>query len=94
MGGALFVNYAFNSNFSLPLRLEYLDSSGGINLLYGAGSKAWSVTVTPTYQEKIFFARLELSYIGTENSTPGFVFGDTGAQSSQARAMIETGIIF
>lgn len=93
-GGALFVNYAFNSNFSLPLRLEYLDTSGGINLLYGAGSKAWSVTITPTYQEKIFFARLELSYIGTENSTPGFVFGDTGAQSSQARAMIETGIIF
>jgi len=93
-GGALFVNYAFDSHFSLPVRLEYLDTSGGTNLLYGAGSKAWSVTVTPTYQEKIFFARLELSYIAADSSTSGFVFGETGTSTSQARAMIETGVIF
>jgi Putative beta-barrel porin-2, OmpL-like. bbp2 len=93
-GGALFVDYAFNSNFSLPVRLEYLDTSGGTNLLYGAGSKAWSVTVTPTYQEKIFFARLELSYIAADSSTSEFVFGETGTSTSQARAMLETGVIF
>ena len=93
-GGALFVNYAFSPKFSLPVRLEYLDTSGGINLLYGPGSKAWSVTVTPTYQENIFFARLGLSYIAAESSTAGFVFGETGTNTSQTRAMIETGIIF
>jgi hypothetical protein len=93
-GGALLVNYAVNSKFSIPARLEYLDTSGSTNLLYGAGSKAWSVTVTPTYQEKIFFARLELSYIAADSSTSGFVFGETGTSTSQARAMIETGVIF
>jgi hypothetical protein len=92
-GGALFVNYAFSPKFSLPVRLEYLDTSGGTNLLYGAGSKAWSVTVTPTYQENIFFARLELSYVAAESSAAGIVFGETGTDTSQARAMIETGII-
>ncbi len=93
-GGALLVNYAVNSKFSAPARLEYLGSSGGTNLLYGPGSKAWSVTVTPTYQEKIFFARPELSYIAAESSTSGFAFGETGTSNSQAGAMIETGFIF
>jgi Putative beta-barrel porin-2, OmpL-like. bbp2 len=63
-------------------------------LLYGAGSKAWSVTLTPTYQENIFFARLEPSYVAAERSAAGFVFGETGTNTSQARALIETGIIF
>jgi len=93
-GGALLLNYAVNSTLSLPGRLEYLDSNGGTNLLYGAGSKAWSVTVTPTYQEKVFFARLELSYVVANSATPGFVLGANGTHTSQARAMMETGVIF
>jgi hypothetical protein len=90
----LLVNYAVNSKFSVPARLEYLGTGGGANLLYGAGSKAWAVTLTPTYQENIFFARLELSYVAADSSTAGFVFGETGTNTSQARALIETGIIF
>ena len=92
-GGALLVNYAVNSKYSVPGLLEYLGINGGTNLLYGAGSKAWSVTLTPAYQENIFFARLELSYILANSSAAGFVFGETGTDTSQARAMIETGII-
>lgn len=33
------------------------------SLLYGPGSNAFSLTVTPTYQHKIFFARAEFSYV-------------------------------
>ena len=33
------------------------------SVLYGPGSKAFSFTVTPTYQHKIFFARTEFSYV-------------------------------
>ncbi len=93
-GSALFVNYAFDPHFSFPVRFEYLDTAGRTNLLYGAGSKAWSVTLTPTCQEGIFFARLELSYVAARSSTSGLVFGGDGTGTSQARAMIETGVIF
>ena len=41
---------------------------GAANLLYGPGSAAWSVTVTPTYQKNIFFTRAELSYVGMQDT--------------------------
>jgi hypothetical protein len=93
-GASLLVNYAFNANWSLPVRGEYESTSGMTNLLYGPGSKAWSLTVTPTYQDKIFFGRFELSYIEGSSTTPGDVFGSDGMSTTQARAMLETGIIF
>ena len=93
-GTSLLVNYAFNSNWSLPVRAEYESTSGATNLLYGPGSKAWSFTITPTYQDKIFFGRFELSYIEANSSTAGDVFSDDGNSTSQARAMLETGIIY
>jgi hypothetical protein len=73
-GGGLLVNYSFGDNsplrgVSLPVRLEYISSTGSLadgapNLLYGPGSNAWSITVTPTYQYEIFFARVEFSHVG------------------------------
>ena len=78
-------------------RVEYIKANGNAgdpNLLYGPGSHAWSFTITPTYQNKFFFARGEVSFVGTGNTTAGFVFGPTGTSSSQTRAIIETGIIF
>jgi len=102
--GALLVSYAFDAKsklagFSLPVRAEYIAStgdgaSGAPNLLYGAGSKAWSITVSPTYQYKIYFIRAELSYVGTSNTTPGSVFGPNGTATSQTRALAETGFLF
>ena len=57
-GGAILANYSFGedsplSGVSLPIRFEYIASTGNAangapNLLYGPSSKAWSVTVTPT----------------------------------------------
>jgi hypothetical protein len=57
-GGAILANYTFGedmplSGFSLPIRFEYISSTGSLasgssNLLYGPGSNAWSVTFTPT----------------------------------------------
>jgi len=101
---ALFVNYTFDSKskfsgFSLPVRVEYISSTGNAlngapNLIYGPGSKAWSITVTPTYQYKIYFVRAEFSYVDASSTTPGSVFGPTGTATSQTRGLIETGVLF
>jgi hypothetical protein len=104
LAGAVFVKYGFSSDgplngVSLPVRFEYISSSGSAhdgtpNLLYGPGSAAWSITVTPTYQYKVFFARAEAAYVGTSDTTNGSVFGSNGNKKSQARLAIETGILF
>jgi hypothetical protein len=99
-GGALNVSYAFKSGFSLPLRVEYLASSGSttdgsVNLLgFGAGSSGTTFTATPTYQKGGFFMRADLAYVNASNSTPGMVFGKTGTDASQFRAVGEFGFIF
>ena len=84
---------------SLPVRFEYIASTGSLadeapNLLYGPGSNAWSITFSPTYQYKIFFARAEISHVGTSSTTPGLVFGPDGTNTTQTRGMIEVGILF
>ena len=98
-GAALLANYSFDDNWKLAGRAEYIKSSGSFtngapSLLYGPGSHAWSLTVTPSYQKGIFFARAEASYTGIGHSAPGFEFGDSFDSSSQARVMLETGILF
>ena len=80
--GAILTNYSFPedsllSGFSLPIRFEYISSTGGLasgspNLLYGPGSNAWSVTLTPTYQYKIFSARAEFSRGEHHDTGAGF----------------------
>jgi len=103
-GGAILANYSFGedsplSGVSLPLRVEYIASTGSAahgapNLLYGPGSNAWSITFTPTYQYKIFFARAEFSHVGTSSTTPGLVFGPNGTNTTQTRAVFEVGVLF
>ena len=98
-GGAVLARYQFTPEFSLPVRAEYITSSGPRNgtqpsFLYGPGSDAFSVTVTPTYQYKLFFARVEGSYVKASNTTPGAVFGALGNDRSQLRGVVEAGIIF
>jgi Putative beta-barrel porin-2, OmpL-like. bbp2 len=84
---------------SLAGRAEYISSTGSLaagspNLLYGPGSNAWSVTFTPTYQEGIWFVREELSFVQANSIIPGFAFGRSGNTRSQARVMIEGGVVF
>jgi hypothetical protein len=108
-GGAVLASFDFGSNaapatvrvpgFKLAARAEYLDTSGSAadgtpNLLYGPGSAAWSLTLTPTYQYKNFFARGELSYVGARHITPGLAFGSDGSKGSQARGLFEVGVLF
>ena len=98
-GGAILAKYAVTPKFNVAARGEYISSTGknvlgAPSLLYGAGSNAWSLTVTPTYQFKVFFVRAELSYTRIESATPGFAFGPLGQADSQTRGLIETGVLF
>ena len=97
--GALLVSYSFDSYFSLAARGEFLitegnASDGSANLLYGPGSKAYSFTVTPTYQFNRLFVRADASWVGATSITPGDAFGTSGTAKNQGRLLLETGILF
>ena len=98
-GGAILVSHAFKHGFSLPVRWEYISSSGSaaqnsVNLIFGPGSSGTSLTVTPTFQSGGFFARGDIAWTHAGNSTPGFVFGPAGLDHNQFRAVAEIGFIF
>src|ERR1700722_4303950 len=92
--GAVLVTYAFNDFWKLSGRFEYVGSSGPANILYGAGSNAFSFTITPTWQYKRFFIRPELSYISASSTTAGAALGQFGNDTDQFRGLIESGILF
>ena len=99
-GGAINVRYAFKSGITLPVRWEYLASSGSAtdgsaNLLgYGSGSAGTTFTATPTYQKGGMYLRSDLAWVSAINSTKGDVFGAKGMDASQFRAVLEFGFIF
>jgi Putative beta-barrel porin-2, OmpL-like. bbp2 len=99
-GGAVLASYAVTESVSLAGRAEYIASTGNAtdgasNLLgFGAGSSAWSFTVTPTYQKSLFFVRGEASYVGVSGASSGSAFGRSGNATDQERFLVETGIVF
>jgi len=98
-GGAILASYAFKHGFSLPVRFEYITSSGSladqsVNLLYGPGSNGTSITVTPTFQSGGFFVRGDIAWVHASNFTPLLVFGPNGTDNSQFRAAGEIGFVF
>ncbi|MGH9616248.1 MAG: outer membrane beta-barrel protein [Acidobacteriaceae bacterium] len=98
-GVAVLGTYTFSSHVSLAARGEYIASTGSagngeVNLLYGVGSDAWSMTVTPTYQDKAFFARAEFSVVHAMDTTSGDGFGVSGNDTTQVRGMVEAGFMF
>jgi len=99
-GGAINVSYAFKSGFSLPVRWEYLTSSGSAtdgsaNLLgFGSGSAGTTITATPTYQKGGMYIRGDLAWVDALDSTNGDVFGTKGTDQSQFRSVLEFGFIF
>jgi hypothetical protein len=97
-GGGLYGIYAMDGGYSVAGRVEYISTSGdkgdAASLLYGGGSDAWSFTITPTWQNKFFFARAEFSYTKISSGTPGFMLGPTFSSDSMTRVMLETGVIF
>jgi len=100
VGGAVNVSYAFKSGFSLPVRWEYLTTSGSptdgsANLLgFGSGSAATTITATPTYQKGGLYLRGDLAWVDALSSTKGDVFGPKGTDGSQFRGVLEFGFIF
>ncbi|HEV2472397.1 MAG TPA: outer membrane beta-barrel protein [Chthonomonadales bacterium] len=109
IGAALYMSYAFGdytkrggpnlTGWSLPLRIEYIGSTGDAaegapSLVYGPGSNAWSLTLSPTFQHNLFFARADLSYVGTGAITNGDALGPVGKDKSQSRFMLELGVLF
>lgn len=103
VGAAILTNYRPKTNsrgkVSLPFRLEYISSSGNRNgsapnLLYGPGSAAWSVTITPTYQYEAVFIRGEVSYVQVIQASMGQAFGSTGNANTQTRMMLEFGFVY
>jgi len=98
-GGALLLSRTFKHGFALAGRGEYIGSSGSparnsVNLMYGPGSSAWSITLTPTFQQGRFFTRGELSFVRANRITPGDAFGRAGTKQNQPRGVIEIGFLF
>ncbi len=98
-GEAIIGSYTLPHHMFMAGRFEYISSTGNVdngsaNLLYGPGSNAVSMTVTPTYQNKAFFTRGEVSYVHTGSSTAGDAFGKLGTNTSQVRGMLEAGFLF
>ena len=98
-GGALLLSRTFKHGFSLAGRGEYISSSGNaaqdsVNLLYGPGSSAWSLTLTPTFQKAGFFTRGELSLVRANSITPGDALGPSGTDQDQPRGVVEVGFLF
>jgi hypothetical protein len=96
---ALLVSYAFDSHFSLAGRGEFIvtngsEADGAANILYGPGSKAYSLTITPTYQFNRFFVRADGSWVGATSITPGDGLGTSGTAKNQERLVLETGVLF
>jgi len=98
-GGALLATYNFKRGFSLAVRPEYIATTGSlkngsINLLYGPGSGAFGLTVTPTYHKDAFFLRGDFAIVHATSSTPGDVFGPAGMNVNQPRGVVEAGFMF
>ena len=98
-GAAILASYSFSPHVSLAARTEYIASTGNaydgaVNLLYGPGSKAWSFTITPTYQNQGFFVRAELSLVRAARYAAGAVWGAQGNNPTQSRALLEAGFLF
>jgi hypothetical protein len=96
---AILANYALTNNWKIGGRMEYIQATGSLssgtpNLLYGPGSRAWSLTITPTYQNGIFFARADAAYAGIGGATPGTAFGPSFDKTGQVRFLLEAGVLF
>jgi Putative beta-barrel porin-2, OmpL-like. bbp2 len=97
--GAVLARYTVSPNFSVPVRFEYISTTGTAarnspSLIYGTGSKAFTFTITPTYTFDRFFIRPEFSIVSASSITPGFGFGRDGLARSQARGRLEFGVLF
>ncbi|MCX7738232.1 MAG: porin [Hydrogenothermaceae bacterium] len=93
-GLALYIIPQFD-NFSLPVRVEYINdgSKGRESGIYSSVSKAYTTTITPTYRPtKYTYIRGELSYFKADN----LIFSDKNPnpKDSKTSAAVELGFLF
>jgi hypothetical protein len=98
-GAAVLGKYSFTDQIALAARAEVIKQNGSVSngapsLIYGPGSGAWSMTITPTWQKGLFFLRGEGSYVHAFDVVPGFGLGQNFDKKKQIRGLIEAGIIF
>ncbi|MFP5236065.1 MAG: outer membrane beta-barrel protein [Acidobacteriota bacterium] len=98
-GAALLLSRTLSHGWSFAGRGEYLATTGStaqdsVNLLYGPGSTAWSLTATPAWQEQRFFARGDVSLVHAMSITDGSAFGKSGSIQNQFRGIVEIGLLF
>ena len=106
-GSAVLASYAFTNHFALAGRVEYeqqtgTHGSGTTSLLYGRGSSAASLTITPTFTFDRVVLRGEYSHVELSDITrgdgvggqTGSGFGRSGDSTTQDRVMVEGGITF
>lgn len=98
-GGAILLNRTLSHGWSISGRGEYLATTGmagqnSVNLLYGPGSAAWSLTATPTWQKQRFFTRGDLAMVRATSITAGDAFGKSGNNQNQFRGVLEIGLLF
>lgn len=100
-GVAGLLSYNVGNGFSVGSRAEYIKESGNKDngatnaLLYGPGSSAYSLTLTPTYQYKNYFARAEYSYVKANDTPVGStVFGSNSKKTYENRGLLEVGVLF
>ena len=98
-GGAILASKTLKKGWSMAGRFEYISSNGSVasnsvNLMYGPGSAAWSLTATPTYQYQKFFTRGDISFVQATSFAPGYAFGSLGTLGTQTRGVVEIGFLF
>ncbi|MBU2782996.1 outer membrane beta-barrel protein, partial [Acidithiobacillus caldus] len=93
-------NYAFTPHYSLSTRVDYIaysDQAAVANpnngMGYGPGSRAVSLTLSPIYQYKHWFAEGDLSYVHVYHYQTGDVFGQNGTAPNQFVAMVNVGFL-
>ena len=95
-GVAGLLKYTLTPEWNVGARAEYVKQTGKSGdvlapvLLYGPGSDAWSLTITPTYQKGIFYIRADGAYVHA--SAP--VFGSLFTDHNQFRFTGEAGVLF
>ncbi|MDE2480595.1 MAG: outer membrane beta-barrel protein [bacterium] len=99
---AILAKYAFDPTYALAARYESAadgsvasDASPNADLLgFGAGSRASTWTITPSYAPGPLFARAEYDLAHVRGFSPGLAFGAQGTSSTQRRFLVELGVQF
>lgn len=95
LAGAVFGDYAFaHTPYSLGGWVEYEDSVGSGNWFNGAHSQGVGVALSPTWQYKDLYARLNGGAFYLTHRTTGNGFGNSSDKRAQFAGTMEVGLTF